>query len=593
MTDTPLDAGRLAISGPFRLPLALWRAAEGRQLTLIAAVTLIGLAETSKLGIPWLFAAAVNAVQLHGMAGLHEAALCMLGVLGVATGGWMLHGPGRICERTVALHGRRAVSDAVMRHVLALGLAWHDRTHSGETIDRFQRATNALFQFAETTFIYIQAIISLVGPLIALIILSPITGLTAILGYAGMFAVLTLVDRRLVGHIRDQNAAERRYTAGLVDSLGNANTVITLGLEDAVRRTLNQRLERVFAPLARIIRINEAKWCAVDLINQLMRSGLVVLYGWLLWRDTGAVLIGSLVAAYQYTQQVGGMVGNMAANMQALVRYHTELGGLIPLLKAPQRRPAQAAIPTDWQDLAIDKLSFTFEGKDRPTLYDIQLDLVRGSRIALVGESGAGKSTLLGVLAGIRPPDGGTLAQDGKTVKSGLTRLGMLVPQEPQIFEGTIRHNITLGIARDDADVARACRIARFDRVAASMPEGLDSQIQERGANLSGGQRQRLGLARAIVAASRDLPLLLLDEPTSSLDPVTEAAMHDGLFAAFPETCIISSIHRPHLLARFDTVLVMAEGRIVDRGTPQEIVRRHAWLAGAPAGVASPVNGRA
>jgi ATP-binding cassette subfamily B protein len=578
MRAPPLDAGRLAIAGPFRLPIALWRAARGRQGTLIAAVTLIGLAETSKLAIPWLFAEAVDAVQLRGMAGLHEAALCMLGVLGVAAGGWMLHGPGRICERTVALHSRRAVSDAVVRHVLALDLAWHDRNHSGEILDRFQRATNALFQFSETTFIYIQALISLVGPLVALIILSPVVGATAIAGYAGMFGVLTLVDRRLTGHILDQNAAERRYTAGLVDSLGNANTVITLGLEDAVRSTLNQRLERVFAPLARIIRINEAKWCAVDLINQLMRSGLIVLYGWLLWRDTGSVMIGSLVAAYQYTQQVGGMVGNMAANLQALVRYHAEFGGLAPLVETPKRRAPAAPTPTGWHRLTVDGLGFTFEGAERPTLSDVHVELKRGGRIALVGESGSGKSTLLAVLAGIRPPDRGSLCIDGLPAQHGLVRLGMLVPQEPQIFEGSARHNVTLGIARDPAAIKEACRIARFDRVIETLADGLDTQIQERGANLSGGQRQRLGLARAIVAAAPDLPLLLLDEPTSSLDPVTEAAVHDGLFEAFAETCIISSIHRPHLLSRFDTVLVMAAGRIVDSGPPSEIAERHVWL---------------
>ncbi|HTH96508.1 MAG TPA: ABC transporter ATP-binding protein [Stellaceae bacterium] len=578
-TLPPLDARRLVIDGPARLPLALWRAANGKHGTLILAVLLIAAAESSKLAIPFIIAWAVDVLQTQGMAGLKEAGILMMSVLGVATIGWMLHGPGRVCERSVALYTRREISDAVMRHILGLGLAWHDRTHSGETIDRVQRAINALFQFSETTFIYIQAVVNVFGPVIALFILSPVVGGTALAGYLLMFGLLRQFDKRLVVHIANQNAAERRYTAGLVDSLGNATTVITLGLEEPVRSMLRRRLETVFAPLGHTIRINEGKWCTVDLINYLMRSGLVVLYGWLMWRSRGTVLIGSLIAAYQYTQQVGGMVGNMAANLQALVRYHVEFGGINGILSEELPPQSVSSVPRKWRDVGISEMSFTYEGVAAPTLDAVSLHLKRGRRIALVGESGSGKSTVLTILAGVRSPQHLCLSVDGFPLEPGakLGRLGLLVPQEPQIFEGTILHNITLGIGRTEERIADALQLAQFDRVVAALPDGLESNVLERGANLSGGQRQRLGLARAVIAAD-DVALLLLDEPTSSLDPATESAVYQGLFEAFPDTCIVSSVHRPHLLARFDTVVVMAHGKVIDHGAPGDVIQRHAWL---------------
>jgi ABC-type multidrug transport system fused ATPase/permease subunit len=147
------------------------------------------------------------------------------------------------------------------------------------------------------------------------------------------------------------------------------------------------------------------------------------------------------------------------------------------------------------------------------------------------------------------------------------------VPQEPEIFEADVRANLTLGVARSDADLSRACAIACLGPVLDALPGGLDATISERGANLSGGQRQRLALARGLLAASR-ASLILLDEPTSSIDPVTEATIYEGVLAAVPDACIVSSIHRLHLLPRFDTVVLLDAGRVVDTGTLDELLAR-------------------
>jgi ABC-type multidrug transport system fused ATPase/permease subunit len=180
----------------------------------------------------------------------------------------------------------------------------------------------------------------------------------------------------------------------------------------------------------------------------------------------------------------------------------------------------------------------------------------------------------LRVLAGLYPADALRIAIDGRATElADLSSVAMLVPQEPEIFEADVRANLTLGVARSDADLSRACAIACLGPVLDALPGGLDATISERGANLSGGQRQRLALARGLLAASR-ASLILLDEPTSSIDPVTEATIYEGVLAAVPDACIVSSIHRLHLLPRFDTVVLLDAGRVVDTGTLDELLAR-------------------
>ena len=151
-----------------------------------------------------------------------------------------------------------------------------------------------------------------------------------------------------------------------------------------------------------------------------------------------------------------------------------------------------------------------------------------------------------------------------------------LFPQEPEIFENTLAYNITLGLPFEEEEIRRVIESAHFSEVIKELPQGLESDIREKGVNLSGGQKQRLALARGILAA-RDSDLVLLDEPTSSVDPRTEAMIYEGLFAAFSEKALVSSMHRLHLLNRFDYVYVLRNGRIADEGT-FEYLRDHSPL---------------
>jgi ABC-type bacteriocin/lantibiotic exporter with double-glycine peptidase domain len=204
-------------------------------------------------------------------------------------------------------------------------------------------------------------------------------------------------------------------------------------------------------------------------------------------------------------------------------------------------------------------------GPARPTLDDVDLRLQRGRRIALVGASGSGKSALLRVLAGLYAAGSADVRIDGSPADMArVAALATLIPQDAEVFEGTLRENLEMAGCTDDVQLLSAMHVVCMDDWLASLAGGLDTVLTERGGNLSGGQRQRIALARGLIAA-RGSSLLLLDEATSNLDPATEGRLLDRLTQDRHDACIVASVHRPALLARFDEVIRLEAGRVVER----------------------------
>jgi ABC-type multidrug transport system fused ATPase/permease subunit len=230
-------------------------------------------------------------------------------------------------------------------------------------------------------------------------------------------------------------------------------------------------------------------------------------------------------------------------------------------------------LPEDWQQISIKNLNFSHKQaiNDDGTVHGlrkIHLDIQRGKKIALIGESGSGKSTLLALLRGLYQSDNGTeieLRGQGNILDSLIGNSVTLFPQEPEIFENTIEYNITLGLPSTKDEIAEACELAHFSLVVEQLPNGLATDIKEKGVNLSGGQKQRLALARGVLAAKASA-IVLMDEPTSSVDPKTEAMIYEQLFTAFADKAVVSSLHRLHLLPAFDHIYLMENGWIIDEG---------------------------
>lgn len=579
---------------------ALWHFAAGARAQLLGATALLASSQLIRLALPYLAGQAINALQrgeLNG-AGRWIAALA-----GVYVGAWALHGPGRILERNVGMRVRETLADQLYARIAAAPLAWHDGHHSGELQHRVHQASRALSDFAQNQFIWLTNAVNFVGPLVALALLSRTSGVTALAGYVLIGLVIVRIDRALMKLARAENDADRRYVAALLDFLGNASTVIGLRLQGASRLLLRRRMAAISLPLKRTVVLNEGKWFAVDLMGLALTWGLVVVYVWQARAPGQAVMLGAVFMIYQYAQQAAGVVTSVAANFSFFARMHTDYSSAEPIWQAPSGDVA-ASVPEQvpereridaaavWSRVDVDGLQWRYAARGEPQteasdpvtvrgsgLHDVKLSLRRGERVALVGPSGGGKSTLLRVLAGLYPPDSGSLSLDGKPVDwTQLRRLATLIPQETELFEASVRENLAFGQPRDDAQLLAALHTSTFDEVLKANHGDLDTAVSERGFNLSGGQRQRLCLARGVLAAQGS-SLLLLDEPTSALDAGTEARVLERIAGAFPDACVVASIHRLSLLERFDTVVLMEAGRVIDYGPRDAVLARQGTLA--------------
>lgn len=605
----------------------LWRFADGRRSTLMWAVLLLIGSQGFKLAVPALAGTALNTLQAQGLAGLSQAAQMVALVFLATLASWLMHGPGRILERNVALVVRQRVSTDLMERLYAAPLAWHETQHGVETAHRVQQTTRALYDFAQSQFIYLQSVVRLVGPVVALWLISPWVGVVAVVGYLVLAAIIVAFDKVMMRLAREENAADREYWASLSDGLVNVLSVLALRLQRGVLKLVETRLDAVFAPVRRAIVYNEGKWATVDLLNCVLWIVLLSLYVWLSMQgmvpagpevqaatDAAAsaagsvasaadgaaegVRIGNLFMVYEYALQAGSVITGVAAHFQSLTRQKVDYtsGDEIRALPLPAEQaaavgaPEAAAIPEDWQQLKLSAVVFERQPADPSnpeavggSLTGIDLQLQRGKRYALVGPSGSGKTTLLRLLAGLYAPSTGQLQADGQgplpaaAVAPALRSVATLLPQDAELFGGTLRENLAMADAAaghssaeaaqriGDSHYARALETAQASAFVAKMPGGLDAKVTARGGNLSGGQRQRVAIARALVAAEAS-SLLLLDEPTSALDPSTEAALIESFFEARADATIVASIHRPSLLPKFDALIMVEAGRVVATG---------------------------
>jgi ABC-type multidrug transport system fused ATPase/permease subunit len=584
---------------------------RGERRTFVGAVVLLIAAQVVLLSVPYLSGRALNALQLHGTGGLGQAGWWLSLVLLVACGSWVLHGPGRILERRAALMIRQRMSALLVERLFELPLGWHEAHHSGSTAHRVQQSTSALSGFAQSQFIYLNSGVRLLGPLIALWWVQPWIGFAAMAGFALIVSSVVGFDRAMLRLANDENEAERQYSATLVDTLGNTGTVYALRQARAVAARLERRLLAVFVPLRRAIVLNEVKWCTVDLATRVLSCCLVALFVFLVTRGTSGVttgqtlLLGSLYMVWEYAQQAAGVIASIASHFQTFARQHADYASANVIRDTLDYQPAAAPVATtqeSWQRMAVRDLTFHHSSSriSVPALERVGFVLERGKRYALIGGSGSGKSTLLRVLAGLYVAERITLATDSGPIRVSaaetaqfLRNQATLIPQDAEVYEGTLGENLGLCESVQGPPAPHAYAAALEAACATDFveptPIGLEVSVAERAANWSGGQRSRVALARGILAASGS-SLVLMDEPTASLDPATEARVYTNLFATFAGSCVISSIHRLSLLGRFDEVLVMREGRLVAQGTPDELAltcpefQRLTTLQVAPAG---------
>jgi ATP-binding cassette, subfamily B, bacterial len=553
-----------------------WRYAQSERKRYLFTYGLFIIAGIVDMMHPILFGWFINKVQLDSGHVLQHVIWFGGAVLGLKVLEWSFHGPARVLERGLAFNLSRNFLMELYHQTLHLPVKWHQDNHSGATINRIRKAYEALKEFFQDGFLYLYTLNKFVFSFGAMLYFSPLFGSIGIL--LGMLTIWVILkfDKPYIATLEEVNEKEHVLSSTLFDSLSNIITVITLRLEKSMETGLLHKIQAILPSFRRNVLINEWKWFVADILVCVIYAVIAIGYVYQNWQINTVFQVGGLVTLLGYVNQFTSVFHDVAWQYTQIMQHNTNVQtarSISDTYNENHRGKSQQMLPNKWEEMTIKNLNFshrdTYDPEHAPhSLHDIEIRFKKGQRIAFIGESGSGKSTLLALLRGLYTPQYLIDFQIDSTPfdLSTLNETVTLFPQEPEIFENTIAYNITLGLPFDDKTVWEVCDLAQFTETAKQLPKELASNIQEKGVNLSGGQKQRLALARGILAAQSS-QVVLLDEPTSSVDPKTEALIYEQLFAAFSDKVIMSSLHRLHLLSYFDYVYVLQNGRIIEEGT--------------------------
>ncbi|HEU0015117.1 MAG TPA: ABC transporter ATP-binding protein [Longimicrobium sp.] len=363
-------------------------------------------------------------------------------------------------------------------------------------------------------------------------------------------------------------------SARLANNLGGITTIKAYAAEEHERARVAEESESYRAANRRAIAYSAA---FVPLIRVLILVGFTgtLVFGGLAVLD-GELAVGTYSFLVYITQRLLWPLTRLGETLDLYQRAMASTRRVFAVLDAPiQARPGHRELPVGTVKGGVEMrdVGFAYRGRD-PVLRGFSLRIAPGQAVAVVGPTGSGKSTLVKLLLRLYEVGDGSILLDGIDVRDirlrDLRRAVGLVSQDVFLFHGTVRENIAYGsFAATDEQVERAARLAEAHDFVAALPQGYDTVVGERGQKLSGGQRQRLAIARAIL---KDPPILVLDEATSAVDNETEAAIQRSLRHISEGRTTIAIAHRLSTVRHAHQIYVLDGGRIVERGTHEELI---------------------
>ena len=413
----------------------------------------------------------------------------------------------------------------------------------------------------------------------ALAILSTVEWqLVAALGLFVLLAVgaLAVFGRR--GTPRHRTYADRAAEVGgaLVDVVSNIWAVKAFSAHSRERRRFAQLLQTETTAHRNSLMYIERMRVLHDLGLWLM-AGAILIWSLNLW-SKGRITPGDVILAVAVTLRILQGSRDLAFAAVNATQFISRIADAIQVIGADHKvvdGPGARQLVHPGGSITFVNVDFSYPG-GREVFCGFNLRIERGQRVGLVGPSGAGKSTVISLVQRLFDIDGGRLLIDGQDIRTmtqdSLRAAIAVVPQEVSLFHRSVLDNIRYAKpeASDEA-VFAAAEAARCDAFIRALPQGYATTVGERGAKLSGGQRQRLGIARALL---KDAPIIVLDEATSALDTEAELEIQRALGALMQGRTVLAIAHRLSTVAKFDRLVVLREGRIVEQGTPAELRRQ-------------------
>ncbi|NMG04391.1 ABCB family ABC transporter ATP-binding protein/permease [Azoarcus taiwanensis] len=558
----------------------LW-AYKGRVLFALACLI---AAKGANVAVPLVFKGIIDALTItpeQAFIVVPAALLLAYGVLRFSNS--LLTELREIVFARVTQQAVRRISLQVFRHLHGLSLRFHLERQTGALTRDMERGTRSINSLISYTLYSILPTLVEIGLVIGILLLN----------YDPVFAIITLVTLTtyIVFTVKVTNwrTALRRH-ANELDSAANARAIDSLINYETVKYFNNEEYE------ARRYDEQIDRWTQAQLKNQFSLSGLnigqaiIVSVGvtLMMWQAaarvaTGEMTIGDIVLVNAFLIQLYIPLNFLGVIYRELRQALTDIERMFGLM-GQQKEIADAQdareLPPGPASIRFENVGFAYDAK-RPILFDVDFEIPAGSTVAIVGHSGSGKSTLARLLYRFYDVGSGSIRINGfdlRALKQSSLRAAIgIVPQDTVLFNDTLHYNIQYG--RPDAsreEVEAAAEAAQLTDFIARLPDGLETKVGERGLKLSGGEKQRVAIARALL---KNPTILIFDEATSALDSKTEKAIQAQLEQAAEGRTAMVIAHRLSTIMNADEIIVMDQGRIVERGTHIELLARRGAYA--------------
>jgi subfamily B ATP-binding cassette protein MsbA len=481
----------------------------------------------------------------------------------------------------LSIEGQKLIAELrarVQEHVGRLSVTYYDANKTGQLVSRIMNDVEGIRNLIGTGLIeFIGGILTAIGSLYFLLRISPLMTVLALSVVLAFGLTLSRAFRTIRPIFRERGKINAEVTGRLTESLGGVRVIKGYHAEGREASVFGVGVQRLLD--------NVRKSLTAMSLMSLSATVLMGVVGAIIMYVGAHKVLDKSITPGQYLEFVS-LLAFLVAPIVGVVNIGTQLSEGLAGLERTRQVMAERPEDDDPErtldigsivgEVVFNDVTFAYTS-GRDVLHGISFTSKPGTVTAFVGPSGSGKSTTIGLISAFYKPTDGEITVDGVNLdtvqlSSFRSQLGVVL-QETFLFDGSIRDNVKF--ARPDAaeeDFLAACRTARVDEFAEKLDEKYDTIVGERGVKLSGGQRQRLSIARAILADPR---ILILDEATSSLDSESEAMIQTGLSHLMKGRTTFVIAHRLSTIRRADQILVIEDGRIVERGTHPELFRLH------------------
>jgi subfamily B ATP-binding cassette protein MsbA len=465
----------------------------------------------------------------------------------------------------------------VQKHIIQLPIRFFDNTKTGELVSRIMSDVEGVRNLVGTGFAQmIGGVLTAVISLALLIYISPMMTLYVLVPVI----IFGLISLKAFGKIRpifrERGKINAEVTGRLTETLGGIRVIKGFNAEAQEIKSFEIGVERLFLNVKASLTATSFVTSAATFLLGLASAGIMGIGGYMIMQDE--MTFGDFLA---FTLYLGFMIAPIVQMSNIGSQFTEAFAGLdrteeimnIPLESDAKERTI--TLPQIKGDIRFENVGFAYE-EGKEVVKSISFQAVEGSVTALVGTSGSGKTTIAGLAASFLNPDSGIITVDGVdlrkiTLESYRSQLGVVL-QDDFLFEGTIKENILFPRPfATEQELLQAVKAAHVDEFTNRFEEGLDTLIGERGVKLSGGQRQRIAIARAILADPR---ILVLDEATSNLDTESEALIQSSLKELMKGRTTFVIAHRLSTIRQADQILVIEQGKIVERGRHEELIEK-------------------